>query len=100
MSIRMSTHVVATQREADRIREASQKTRVEHTLKDGGSAEEPERSSDLFGTPEEVVDRIHQLREDFGADEIICTMIGWSGSREDVLKGIRLISEKVIPKVS
>lgn len=100
VSIRMSTHVVATQREADRIRESSQKTRVEHTLKDGGSAEEPERSSDLFGTPEEVVDRIHQLREDFGADEIICTMIGWSGSREDVLKGIRLISEKVIPKVS
>ena len=97
----MSTHVVATQREADRIREAaSKKTRMEHTLKTGGSAEEPKRSSDLFGTPEEVVDHIHQLREDFGADEIICTMLGWSGSREDVLNGIRLISEKVIPKVS
>jgi alkanesulfonate monooxygenase SsuD/methylene tetrahydromethanopterin reductase-like flavin-dependent oxidoreductase (luciferase family) len=73
---------------------------VEHTLKRERSAEEPERSSDLFGTPEEIVDRIHQLREDFGADEIICTMLGWSGSREDVLRSIRLISEKVIPEIS
>jgi alkanesulfonate monooxygenase SsuD/methylene tetrahydromethanopterin reductase-like flavin-dependent oxidoreductase (luciferase family) len=100
VAIRMNTHVAATQREADRVREASQRTRVEHTLKRERSAEEPERSSDLFGTPEEIVDRIHQLREDFGADEIICTMLGWSGSREDVLRSIRLISEKVIPEIS
>ena len=100
VSIRMNTRVVATQREADRVREAARKTRVEHTLRAKGSADEPERSSDLYGTPEEIVDRIHQLREDFNADEIICTMLGGSDSREDVLKSIRLISEKVIPKVS
>ena len=100
VSIRMNTRVLATQREADRVREAARKTRVEHTLRDRGAEDEPERSSDLYGTPEEIVDRIHQLREDFGADEIICTMLGGAGTREDVMKSIRLLSEKVIPRVS
>ena len=70
------------------------------SLKHERSADDPKRSSDLFGTPEEVVDRIHQLRADFGADEIMCTMLGWRSTREDVLNSIRLISEKVIPEVS
>ena len=106
VAIRMNTHVSATQREADHFREASERMRVDRlakrrrSLKHESSTDEPKRSSDLFGTPEEVVDRIHQMREDFGADEIICTMLGWSGSREDVLRSVRLISEKVIPEVS
>ena len=100
VSIRMNTRVVATQREADRVRKDARKTRMEHTLGDKGSGDEPERSSDLHGTPEEIVDRIYQLREDFNADEIICTMLGGSDSREDIMKSIRLISDKVIPKVS
>ena len=94
VAIRINTHVAATQREADRL--AQQRPTAKHE----GAADDPKRSSDLYGTPEEIVDRIHQLREEFGADEIMCTILGGSGSREDVLRSIRLISEKVIPKVS
>jgi alkanesulfonate monooxygenase SsuD/methylene tetrahydromethanopterin reductase-like flavin-dependent oxidoreductase (luciferase family) len=73
--------------------------RLDRLAQQGGPPKH-ERSSDLFGTPEEVVDRIHQLREEFGADEIMCTMLGFKSTREDVLKSIRLISDKVIPEVS
>ena len=99
VAIRINTQVSATRREADRVREASERMRRERSSKHGRSADDPKRSNDLFGTPEEVVDRIHQLREDFGADEIMCTMLGFTSTREDVLNSIRLISEKVIPEV-
>ena len=79
--IRISTYVAATRAEADRA---------------GGDAA---RGGDLFGTPGEVADRIHELREDFGADEIMCTMLGGALSREDVLRSIRLIAEEVIPRI-
>ena len=94
VAIRMNTRVAATQREADQM--AQQKPTAKHE----GSADDPRRSSDLYGTPEQIVDRIHQMREDFGADEIICTILGGSDSREGIMKSIRLISEKVIPEVS
>ena len=45
------------------------------------------------------MERIHELREDFGADEIMCTMLGHPLSREDVLQSIRLMADKVLPKV-
>ena len=102
----MNTCVSATQREANQVREASETMRLDRlakrrrSLQHERSADDPKRSSDLFDTPEEIVDRIHQLREDFGADEIMCTMLGWRSTREDVLNCIRLISEKVIPEVS
>ncbi|MCY3837239.1 MAG: hypothetical protein OXH09_01060, partial [Gammaproteobacteria bacterium] len=78
--IRISTYVAATHAEVDR---AMGRT-------DG---------SDLTGTPEEVIDRIHELQEDFGADEIMCTMLGRALSREDILRSIRLMAEKVIPEI-
>lgn len=80
--IRISTYVAATQAEANRAL---------------GTA--PTRGTDLFGTPGEVVERIHQLRDDFGADEIMCTMLSGALSREDVLRSIRLIAEEVIPRI-
>ena len=106
VAIRINTHVSATQREADQVREVSERMQADRLAKRGRSlkherpADVPKRSSDLFGTAEEIVDRIHQLREDFGADEIICTMLGTKSDREDDLNSIRLISEKVIPEIS
>ena len=79
--IRISTYVAATQAEVDRTAGAGNGRR------------------DLTGTPEEVIDRIHELQEDFGADEIMCTMLGRALSREDILHSIRLMAEKVIPKI-
>ena len=79
--IRMSTYVAATQGEVNRAM---------------GS---PDARRDLTGTPEEVIDRIHELRETFGADEIMCTMLGRALSRGDILRSIRLMADKVIPKI-
>ena len=61
--------------------------------------EGPERGSNLFGTPDEVVDRIHELREDFGADEIMCMMMDYVLSREEVRETMQLVADEVIPKV-
>ena len=78
--IRISTYVAATQAEVDR---AMGRT-------DG---------NDLTGTPAKVIDRIHELQEGFGADEIMCTMLSRALSRDDILRSIRLMAEKVIPKI-
>ena len=80
--IRISTYVASTQAEVDRT---------------AGSGD---GRRDLTGTPEEVIDRIHELRESFGADEIMCTMLGRALSREDILRSIRLMAEKVIPSIA
>jgi len=55
--------------------------------------------ANLFGTPEEVVERIHFLREHFSSDEIMFE-VNWTASvpREVVMNTIRLISDKVIPQ--
>ena len=52
----------------------------------------------MFGTPEEVVEKIHMFREAFSTDEIMFE-INWTSSvpRDVVMDSIRLISEKVIP---
>ena len=57
------------------------------------------RRSNLVGTPAEVVDRIHELEEDFGANEIMCTWMGRTLSREDVVQTMRVMADEVIPKV-
>ena len=59
----------------------------------------PERGSNLVGTPPEVVDRIHELEEDFGADEIMCTWMGRTLSREDVVQTMQLMADEVMPNV-
>lgn len=79
--IRISTYLAATQAEVNRAMGRTDGRR------------------DLTGTPEEVIDRIHELREDFGADEIMCTMLGRALSRDDILRSIRLMADKVIPNI-
>ena len=66
---------------------------------DAGSAS-PDTTEEvnLFGTPEEVVEKIHMFREAFSTDEIMFEC-NWTSSvpREIVMDTIRCISEKVIP---
>ena len=67
---------------------------------DAGSAS-PETTAEvnLFGTAEEVVDRIHVLKEQYSTDEIMFE-INWTSSvpREVTMNTIRILSDKVIPK--
>jgi alkanesulfonate monooxygenase SsuD/methylene tetrahydromethanopterin reductase-like flavin-dependent oxidoreductase (luciferase family) len=67
---------------------------------DAGSAS-PETTADanLWGTPEEEVERIHLLREAFSADEIMFE-VNWTASvpRDVVMNTLRLITDKVIPQ--
>ena len=102
VSIRIPTLVTATTEETKRNIEAMDKVRRDRDA----AAGRPERgyseegSNNMYGTPEEVVERIHQLQEDFGADELMCEMhLGGALSREGVLQSMRLLADKVIPKV-
>ena len=97
VAIRIPTHVSATKEEAIRNTEAFMKVRRERAAAAGRTAED---SADLFGTPEEVVERIHELRENFGADEIMCHLhLGNVATRESVLHSMRVLADKVLPKV-
>jgi len=67
---------------------------------DAGSAS-PETTAEvnLFGTAEEVVDKIEVLREQYSTDEIMFET-NWTSSvpRDVCMESIRILSEKVIPK--
>ena len=67
---------------------------------DAGSAS-PETTAEvnLFGTAEEVVDKIEDLRETYSTDEIMFE-VNWTSSvpREVVTNTLRILSDKVIPK--
>ena len=67
---------------------------------DAGSAS-PETAADanLFGTPEEVVESIHVLRDNFSYDEIMFE-VNWTASvpRDVVMTTMRLLTDKVIPQ--
>ena len=103
VSIRIPTLVTATSEEAISIvKEQEERTRARYIaqgrtdLADRGYSEQG--STNMYGTPEQVVERIHQLREDFDADELMLH-VGGSLSREGVLDNMRQLSEKVIPKI-
>ncbi len=67
---------------------------------DAGSAS-PETTAEvnLFGTAEEVVDKIEDLRETYSTDEIMFE-VNWTSSvpRDVVMNTLRILSDKVIPK--
>jgi alkanesulfonate monooxygenase SsuD/methylene tetrahydromethanopterin reductase-like flavin-dependent oxidoreductase (luciferase family) len=105
--VRMPTLVAATKAEATRETENLMSLarryyagRAGIGSTDAGSAS-PDTAveANLFGTPEEVVERIHFLRENFSSDEIMFE-VNWTASvpREVVMNTIRLISDKVIPQ--
>ena len=87
VAIRIATHVAATREEVIRAREtvmkASNQTAAAAGRTDYGYSSQ--NTDNMFGTPEEVVERIHQLEEDFGADAIMCDMVGYFLPRETSL---------------
>jgi alkanesulfonate monooxygenase SsuD/methylene tetrahydromethanopterin reductase-like flavin-dependent oxidoreductase (luciferase family) len=105
--VRIPTLVAGTQEEATRQTEALMQLakcyyagRVSIGSTDAGSAS-PEATEEvnLFGTPEDVVDRIEMLREDFSTDEIMFE-VNWTASvpRDVVMQTMRLLTDKVIPQ--
>ena len=105
--VRIPTLVAATEAEATRRTEALMQLakcyyagRVSIGSTDAGSAS-PEATEEvnLFGTPEDVVDRIEMLREDFSTDEIMFE-VNWTASvpRDVVMNTMRLLTDKVIPQ--
>ena len=56
-----------------------------------------DQTANLYGTPEEVVDRIHELREDFGMDGFMCGVHGGL-TRKEQLQCLQLFADKVIPE--
>ena len=65
----------------------------------GAASPDATEEVNLFGTPEEVVDKIEVLREAFSSDEIMFE-VNWTSSvpREVVMNTLRLLTDKVIPK--
>jgi alkanesulfonate monooxygenase SsuD/methylene tetrahydromethanopterin reductase-like flavin-dependent oxidoreductase (luciferase family) len=105
--VRIPTLVAHTQAEAKRQTEDLMHLarryyagRVGIGSTDAGSASpETTKEINLFGTPEDVVDRIQRLQEDFSSDEIMFE-VNWTSSvpRDIVMQTMRLLTEKVIPK--
>lgn len=98
--IRISAYVSPTRADFLRKMEAG----IEETNKRRAARGLPVRESsasdqtaNLYGTPEQVVDRIHELREDFGMDGFMCGMQGGL-TREEQLQCLRLFADKVIPE--
>ena len=105
--VRIPTLLADTQAEATRQTEALMSLarryyagRVGIGSTDAGAAS-PDATEEvnLFGTPEEVVDKIEVLREAFSSDEIMFE-VNWTSSvpREVVMNTLRLLTDKVIPK--
>ena len=105
--VRIPTLVADTQQEADRQTGALMDLarryyagRISIGSTDAGAAS-PDATEEvnLFGTPEEVIDKIEVLREDFSTDEIMFE-VNWTSSvpRDVVMNTIRVLTDKVIPK--
>jgi alkanesulfonate monooxygenase SsuD/methylene tetrahydromethanopterin reductase-like flavin-dependent oxidoreductase (luciferase family) len=104
--VRIPTLVADTKAEADRrTEELMNLARIYYSGRvgigstDAGSAgPDATAEANLFGTPEEVIDKIHEFREAFNSDEIMFEC-NWTSSvpREVVMDTIRCITEKVIP---
>ena len=60
---------------------------------------QPTEEVNLFGTAEDVVDKIEVLREQYSTDEIMFE-VNWTSSvpRDVVMKTIRILTDNVIPK--
>ena len=65
----------------------------------GAASPDATAEVNLFGTPEDVVDKIEALRDDFSTDEIMFE-VNWTSSvpRDVVMNTTRLITDTVIPE--
>ena len=106
--VRMPTLVAETKAEAERLTDNLMSLarryyagRAGIGSTDAGSASpETAAEANLFGTPEEVVESIHFLRENFSCDEIMFET-NWTASvpREVVMNTMRLIYRQGHPPV-
>ena len=104
--VRVPTLVADTQEKADRrVENLMDLARIYYAGRlaigstDAGSAgPEATQEVNLFGTPEEVVEKIHMFREAFTTDEIMFEC-NWTSSvpREVVMDTLKCLSEDVIP---
>ena len=104
--VRIPTLVADTKAEVKRNADALMKgareyfARREFAFGVAGTASPDETEKvNLFGTPEEVIERIQVLRDDYSADEIMFE-VNWVSAvpRDIVLNTMRIITDKVIPK--
>ena len=104
--VRIPTLVADTKAEADRqtgnlmdLARRYYAGRIAIGSTDAGTAS-PEATEEvnLFGTPEEVCDKIEALRDDFSTDEIMFE-VNWTSSvpRDVVMNTIKCLTDKVIP---
>ena len=105
--VRIPTLVAGTKSEATRQTENlmslarsyySGRVGIGSTDADAASPDATEEVN-LFGTPEEVVDKTEALRDDYSTDEIMFE-VNWTSSvpRDVVMNTMRLITDKVIPE--
>ena len=52
----------------------------------------------LFGTPEEVADRLHEYQEELGVTGISMAVNPGNIPNERIVKSLHLLAEKVIPQ--
>ena len=104
--VRIPTLVADTKEEVNRGSEALMKAAREYFshrelafgVAGTASPDETEKVN-LFGTPEEVIEKIEVLRDEYSADEIMFE-VNWVSAvpRDIVMNTIRIITDKVIPK--
>ena len=104
--VRVPTLVADTQEKADRrVEDLMNLARLYYAGRiaigstDAGSAgPDATEEVNLFGTPEEVVEKIHMFREAFTTDEIMFE-VNWTASvpRHVVMDTLKCLSEDVIP---
>lgn len=72
---------------------------LEAQLKKSLSYEFVKERSLLFGTPEYVADRIEELREELGLEQLLINS-AWSGMpHESTMRSMRLFADKVLPRI-
>lgn len=106
ITVRIPTHVAETKEQAMRDVEETMKLAWERALNKmlpqaapGTASAQTAARMNLFGTAEEAVERIRQIREEMGAEEIMFETNYWGQiPTERVLNSMRLITEKVIPR--
>jgi alkanesulfonate monooxygenase SsuD/methylene tetrahydromethanopterin reductase-like flavin-dependent oxidoreductase (luciferase family) len=106
ITVRIPTHVAETKEQAMRDVEETMKLAWERALNKmlpqaapGTASAQSAARMNLFGTAEEAVERIHRIREEMGAQEIMFETNYWGQiPTERVLNSMRLITEKVIPR--
>lgn len=100
VAIRIPTYVAPTTKQAMEFREGITIERFKRAEAAGRAAPEKNATgqTELFGTPEEVIDRIHELQDGFGIDELLCELhLGNVTNRESHLQCMQLMTDKVLP---